>query len=115
MSVRTRAGSTKFQVTPSTLSAVPTMQPSAIASTSATVSARTPVLAKTGTSPAVSFAARNSASGAGDPVIGPETQSASGSDEKATERATAAISRGATGAANSALIVKKSRTLVASM
>src|SRR3954469_23293690 len=91
------------------------MQSSAIARTSRTVSVRTPVLAKTGTASAASFAARNSASGAGEPVIGPETQSASGSEENATDRATAAISRGATGAANSALIVKKRRTLVASI
>src|SRR3954453_17833714 len=40
----------------------------------------------------------------------PETQIASGDDEKTTDRATSAIGRGATGAANSALMLKIIRT-----
>ena len=43
-------------------------------------------------------------------VIGPETQSASGLEEKTIERATSGKGRGASGAANSALMLKRSRT-----
>ena len=44
------------------------------------------------------------------PVIGPETQIASGEEEKTTDFATSSIGRGASCAANSALMLKMSRT-----
>src|SRR5688572_6410766 len=108
ISATTRSFSTGFHVTPSTFRLEPTMAPSANCNSSAAFDARNPVLTRTGTPESFTAAytsARLEAS-AGWLVIGPETQSASGIEEKTTERATSGNGRGAICAANSALILK---------
>ena len=73
------------------------------------VSGRTPVLAITAaSSPTASLAARNWSTSTPVPVTTPETHTASASELMTTDRAVRPISRGAIGAANSAVTLKKS-------
>ena len=71
MNRRARAGSTGFQVMPSTLRLVPTITPSATARVSASRSAVTPVFASTGVCGAACLAARRSLMANGTPASGP--------------------------------------------
>ena len=102
----TRSASTWFQVLPSTLKCVPITQPEATDITSATLSMLTPVLAKTGTSVTVSHTLRRSDWLAGWPVIGPETSTASASEENTADLARSSIGRWSSEWANSALMLK---------
>src|SRR5690606_17160925 len=74
----TRAGSTWFSKTPSTLKWVPTMAPSAMESCSRTFSRRTPVLANTTVSGTRFFTFRSSCESMDEPAVSPETHRASG-------------------------------------
>ena len=99
MSAATRALSTGFQVMPSTFRLDPTIAPSAYCSSSAALATLNPVLTRTGTPlPAIALVTSASAeASAAWLVIGPETQMASGVEEKTTDLATSAIGRGAIG------------------
>ena len=71
MNCAARAGSTGFQVTPPALSAVPTIAPSATARTSRTLSAVTPVFARTAVPGTAAFASRSRVRLVGSPVMAP--------------------------------------------
>ena len=83
----TRAASTGFQVLPSRLKCVPMTQPSATWKISATLSMLTPVLAKTGVSGSRFLTRSRSEASTGWPVIGPDTQMTSASDDQVRFRA----------------------------
>ena len=94
---------------PSRLRLVPTIAPSATARQAATVSAVTPVLARTGTPGAAAFASRSWARSVGSPVMAPLTSRAS-TPRKAALRARCAMVRLAIELANSGVMLENSAT-----
>src|SRR3989338_3329934 len=82
--------------------AAPTMQPSATASTSATVACFTPVFARTGVVGNTRLTSSRSTIRAASPVMAPETSTASGIEENTAERARSGSERGSSDPANSA-------------
>src|SRR5581483_5234533 len=113
MNLRARSSSTRFQVMPSTFRLVPTTTPSATARMSPTFDSFTPVLANSTVSGSTSRTAGSCARATTLPVMTPETQIASASEISAAPRATTSIGRAATGAANSATMLFRIRTLAA--
>ena len=100
--------STWFQVIPSTFRDDPTIAPSAIFKISSTLEILTPVFAKTGIVFIIFLTEDNSFISADSPVMGPDTNIASGKEEKATLLALSANDLLSIEWANSALILKNS-------
>ena len=96
------------------MSAVPTIAPSAIARISSALSCVTPVLASTGTSPALSFAARSSARSTWAAGLRPADQQRVRAEERRAAGALATV-RPATERLNSGVMLVKIATSSAPM